>query len=82
MLNGIGKIVEKVVAKELSHYCEKYSKLHFGQIRDQRERFAINVIVTLVHVVQESWEEKRLATVLFIDVKETFNYISKGQLFT
>ena len=30
LLNCIGKVVEKVVAKEISQYCEDYSKLHLG----------------------------------------------------
>ena len=53
LLNGIGKIVEKIVAKELSHYCEKYSKLYFRQIKDQKERSAIDEVATLVYIVQE-----------------------------
>ena len=32
LLNCIGKVVEKVVAKELSQYWEDYSKLHQGQM--------------------------------------------------
>ncbi len=30
LLNCIGKVVEKMVAKELSQYCEDYSMLHPG----------------------------------------------------
>ncbi len=32
LLKCMGKVVEKVVAKELSQYCEYYSKLHPGQM--------------------------------------------------
>ncbi len=48
----------------------------------RRERSAIDAVATLVHVVQEKWEEKKLAAALFMDVKETFDHVSKGQLFT
>ena len=80
LLNCIGKVVQKVVAKELSHYCEDYSKLHLGQMGDRRERLAIDTVATLVHVVQEKWEEKKLAAALFMDVKGAFDHVSKGQL--
>lgn len=80
LLNCIGKIVEKVVAKELSYYCEEYSKLHPRQMGGQKKRLAIDAVDTLVHIVQEKWEEKKLAFALFIDVKEAFDHFSKGQL--
>ena len=53
LLNCIGKVVKKVVAKELSQYCEDYSKLHLGQMGKRKERSAIDVVAALVHTVQE-----------------------------
>lgn len=47
---------------------------------EQKERSAINMVVILVYIVEEKWEEKELAVALFIDVKGSFNHISKGQL--
>lgn len=51
LLNFIGKIVEKVVAKKLSHNCEEYFKLHLKKMEGQKERLAINGVATLVHTV-------------------------------
>ncbi len=48
----------------------------------RRERSAIDTVATLVHVVREKWEEKKLAATLFMDVKEAFDHVSKGQLLT
>ena len=76
----MGKIVEKVIAQELSQYCEEFSKLHPGQMGGRKKRSAIDAVATIVYIVQEKWEEKKLATVLFIDVKGAFDHISKGQL--
>ena len=69
LLNCMGKIVEKVVAGQLSHYCEKFSKLHPGQMGARKERCAIDAVAALVHKVQECWEEKKVAAALFMDVK-------------
>ena len=80
LLNCMGKVVEKVVANELSLYCENYSKLHPGQMGGRRERSAIDAVATLVHTVHEKWEEKKLAVALFMDVKGAFDHVSKGQL--
>ena len=49
----MGKIIEKVVAKELSQYCEDYSKLHLRQMGGQKERLAIDAFAMLIHVIQE-----------------------------
>ena len=34
----MGKVVEKVVAKKLFQYCEKYFKLYPRQIKGQKNR--------------------------------------------
>ena len=76
----MGKVVKKVVAQEFFWYCEEYYKLYPGQIGGQKERLAINTVATLVHTVQEKWEEKKLAAMFFMDVKEAFEHVSKRQL--
>ena len=80
LLNYMNKVVENVVAQELSRYCEEYSKLYSGQMGGRKERSAIDAVTTLVHTVQEKWEEKKLAAVFFMDVKGAFDCVSKGQL--
>lgn len=76
LLNYIGKVVNKIVAKKLSHYDKDYFKLHPGQIKDQKKRSAIDIVARLIRKVHEKQEEKKLQTVLFIDIKEVFNLIS------
>ena len=80
LLNCMGKVIEKVVAEQLSQYCESYSKLHPGQMGGRKERSAIDAVAILVHTVQKGWEEKKLVAALFMDVKGAFDHVSKGQL--
>ena len=80
LLNCLGKVVEKLVAERLALYCETHSKLHSGQMGARKERSAIDVVSVLVHTVQESWEEKKLAGALFMDFKGAFDHVSKSQL--
>ncbi len=76
----MGKVVEKVVAEHLSQYCEAYSKLHQGKMGARKEQSAIDAVAILVHSVQEKWSEKKLAGALFMDVKGTFDHVSRSQL--
>ena len=78
LLNCMGKVVKKVVAEPLSHNCESHSKLHPGQTGGREERLAIDAVAVLVHTVQERWEDKKLAAVLFIVVKGACDHVSKA----
>ena len=80
LLNYMGKVVEKLVANKFFLYCKNYSKLHLRQMSGRKKRLAIDVVATLVHIIHEKWEEKKLAAVLFIDIKGAFDHVSKGQL--
>ncbi len=73
-------MVEKVIAKELSHYCNEYFKLHSRQIGRQKKRSVIDMVTTLIHTVQEKWEEKKLTATFFINLKGAFDHILKWQL--
>ena len=80
LLNFIGKLVEKVIAEQLSQLSENFLKLHQGQIGARKERFAIDAVASLVYEVEQRWAEKKLAAALFMDVKGAFDHVSKTQL--
>ena len=46
-----------------------------------KERSTIDTVTTLVHMIQKKWQEKKIAVVLFIDIKRVFDHVSKNQLF-
>ena len=80
MLNCIDKILEKIITEQLSQFFKTYFKPQLGQIGAWKEQSAIDAIVMLVHIVQEKWSEKKLASALFIDVKKVFDHVSRSQL--
>ena len=47
----MGKLAEKVVAQQLSLYCETYSKLYPGQIGGREKMSAIDAVAILVNLV-------------------------------
>ena len=38
------------------------------------------MVTSLIHKVQKCWAEKKLAAALFMDVKGTFNHVSRTKL--
>lgn len=46
----------------------------------RKKRSTINVLSALVYMVQEIWENKKLAGALFMDIKEVFDHVSRSQL--
>lgn len=78
----MSKVVEKLIAQELSLYYEEHSKLHPGKMGGRKERSAIDTVATLIYNVHERWEGKKLAAAFFMDVKGAFDHISKKQLLT
>lgn len=78
LFNCIGKILENVIAKQLSQFCKSFCKLPMGQRRVLKERFAINAVELLVQRVEKIWVEKKLVTALFIDIKKVFNHVVRN----
>ena len=49
----MGKLVEKVIAEQLSQLSKNFLKLHQGQIEVQKERYTIDVVPSLVYKVEQ-----------------------------
>ena len=77
LLNYMGKVLEKVVSKQLSHFSKNFMKLYQDQMRVRKERYAIDTVASLVHKVEQQWAEKKLAAILFMDIKGVFDHVSK-----
>ena len=80
LLNCLGKVVEKVVAEQLSQFCEANGKLHKGQMGARKHRSAVDAAAILIQKVQETWESQKIAGALLMDVKRAFDHVSRAQL--
>ena len=81
LLNCLGKVVvEKLVAEELSKFCEANAKLHQGQVGARKMRSAIDATAILIHKVNKIWKNQQLAGALLMDVKEAFDHVSQAKL--
>ncbi len=52
----MGKVVEKVVAEQLSQYCEKYSKLKV--FLDKPRRGNPKVAITYSGKIEQKWKKQ------------------------
>ena len=76
----MGKILEKLAANELSRICEKKSLLYPEKIDTRKNRNVINTITLLIYEIQNRWKKGEKAAILFIDVKDVFDHVSKKKL--
>ncbi len=81
LLNCLNKVAEKIIAVQLSYTAEINDKLlNFDQMRDRKQRSAINAVLNLVHDAQmtKGWENTLIY--LLLDVKEVFDHVALKQL--
>lgn len=76
----MSKLLEKVIAGDLSLFCKANLKLHKGKIRALKNRYAINEAVIMVENMRRSWDQKKMVRVLFMDVKGAFDYVFRVKL--
>ena len=80
LLNYLGKVAEKIIAIRLSFLTKLIDLLDPDQIGDRRQNSAIDAILSLVHDIQLAKHEKRVTSVLFMDIKGAFDHVSANQM--
>src|SRR6266536_1016442 len=80
LLTCLGKIAEKIITARLIYLAETTDLLHFNQINKRRKKSAIDTVMTLIHNIQLTKQDKKVTSALFIGVKGAFDYISANQL--
>jgi hypothetical protein len=80
LLNCLGKIAEKIVAERLSFFAETINLLYFDQIGGRKQKSAINAAISLLSDIEINKHEKKLTSVLFLDIKGAFDHVNKVQL--
>ncbi len=76
LLNCLDKIAEKIIAARLVYLAETTDLLHFNQISGRRKKSAIDAVMILIYNIQVAKQDKKVTSVLFIDVKEAFDHVS------
>jgi hypothetical protein len=82
LLNGLGKILERIVAVRLGYLANTTDLLYPSQIGGRKQRSAIDIALLLLHFVesQQRISSKWVTSSLFLDIKGAFDHVSKATL--
>jgi ribonuclease HI len=80
LLNCLGKVSERILAKRLSYLAETTSLLHPSQIGSRLRKSAIDTTILLQNQVEADKANKLKTSTLFMDVKGAFDHVSKNRL--
>jgi ribonuclease HI len=80
LLNCLGKISERILARRLSYLAETTNLLHYSQIGSRLHKSAIDAALLLQNEVQNNKANKLKTTTLFLDIKGAFDHVSKNRL--
>ena len=80
LLNTLGKLFSSLVADDLSHYCETREVLPKNQFGGRPTRSTSDSMLLLTHTIKEKWRQKKVASVLFLDVQGAFPNVVKEVL--
>ena len=72
LLNTLGKLFLSIVADDLSHFCEMREVLPANQFGGRPARTTSDSMLLLTHRIKEAWRQKKVASVLFLDVQGAF----------
>ena len=80
LLNCLRKVAEKIIATRLFFLAELTDLLDSDQIDNRRQKSVIDAVLSLVHNIQLVKHEKKVTSVLFMDIKKAFDHISGNQI--
>jgi hypothetical protein len=82
LLNCLGKISEKILARRLSRLAELPSSdlLYFDQMGSRQRKSSIDLVLSLVHDIQAAKNRNKKTSTIFMDIKGAFDHVSTNQL--
>jgi len=80
LLNCLGKVSERILARRLGHLAETTDLLHPSQLGGRRKKSAIDAALLLTDEVQANKRRGLKTSTLFLDIKGAFNYVARDQL--
>ena len=80
LLECLGKLVEKIVAKRITYDCGKYNILPPEQFGGRSSSSCVDAGLSLVHDIEHAWKRGLVASVLAIDIKGFFDHVNRRRL--
>ena len=80
LLNTLGKLFSSIVADDLSHFCETRNVFPSNQFSGRPSRCTSDSMLLLAHKIKDAWRQKKVASVLFLDIQGAFPNVVKEVL--
>src|SRR5438034_6464262 len=80
LLNCLNKIYERIITERLSYFAETTDLLHYDQIDNNKQKSAIDAAILLLSDIEINKHEKKLTSVLFLDIKSAYDHLNKSQI--
>ncbi|KAF7568870.1 hypothetical protein PtrM4_112850 [Pyrenophora tritici-repentis] len=75
LLNSLGKVLERIIAKRLASLAETTNLLHSSQIGGRNKKSAIDAALLLVDQIQHKKQQGQITSTVFVDVKGAFDHV-------
>ena len=80
LLNTLGKLLEAVIAKRLSHLAEHHGLLPDTQFGGRPGRTTEQALLILTNAIDRAWHGQRVLTLVAFDLKGAFNGVNQTSL--
>ena len=77
LLECLGKVVERVVAKKVTSFCENRHIFHEGQCGSRKNQNAHDALLKLISFVEKAWKKGNVAGAIFMDVKGAYDWVAQ-----
>jgi len=82
LLECLGKILEKIIARRLSYMVGRYELIPGTQFEGRSNSSTIDVAMTFIHDVHSAWNQNKVMLVLTFDIKGFFDFVNHQRLLT
>lgn len=80
LLNCLGKVSERILARRLGYLAETTELLHPSQIGGRLKKSAIDAALLLTNEVEINKQLNMITSSLFLDIKGAFDHVARNQL--
>ncbi len=78
LLNCLGKVSERILARRLSYLAKTTHLLYYTQIGGRLRKSAIDAALLLANKVEQNYQISLKTSTLFLDVKRAFDHVAKN----
>jgi len=80
LLDTLGKLIEKIMARRIIYQIGKYNLTPMEQFGGRSNSSCQDALISLTHDIQTAWKQKQVFSFLAVDVKGFFNHIHHDRL--